>query len=184
MVHYSLFHCLQMILPTCLRDHVPAVHQSLLKLVYALRRLEGQVVSQHEAESLGVMPGSPLVARRSLVAVHKDLVRGLIMFEGSLPACHLNPLLHRMVHYAPQTAAWGSLQWFAMWSFERFNKHIKNMCRNNKWPMQSIAHSMEFQVATKFFDLSDPSANQPTPITTMSFSSRCFLVGAHPKLHT
>ena len=55
---------LMVILPTCLRDFVPAVHQALLELAFALRRLEGQVVSSAEAKRLGIMPGSRVVDKK------------------------------------------------------------------------------------------------------------------------
>ena len=51
------------ILPTCLRGFVPAVHQSILTIAYALRRLEGQVVSADEAKRLGVVPGSRVIKK-------------------------------------------------------------------------------------------------------------------------
>jgi len=51
------------LLPTVLRGFVPAVHQALLQLVFALRRLEGQVVSSAEAKRLRVVPGSCLVEK-------------------------------------------------------------------------------------------------------------------------
>ena len=45
-------------LPTILRDFVPAVHRAILKITFALRRLDGLVVSIDEARRLGVLPGS------------------------------------------------------------------------------------------------------------------------------
>ena len=99
------------LLPTVLRGFVPAVHQALLQLVFALRRLEGQVVSSDEAKRLRVVPGSCLVEKDVLPELHQELVRGLVLLEGSLPAHSLNPALHHLVHYASQTAKLGSLRY-------------------------------------------------------------------------
>ena len=122
-------------------------------MVYALRRLEGQVVSCAEAKRLGVEPGSPILNNRSILRVHRDLILGLVMLEGSLPANHLNPLLHRVVHYAPITASHGRLGWFSMWSFERYNRSIKNKIHNFNWTEESIAHNALLDMATRFLDL-------------------------------
>ena len=98
------------ILPTVLRGFVPAVHQALLAIAYALRRLEGQVVSADEARHLGVVPGSRVIKKRDVPGIHKDLVRGLVMLEGSVPFSTLKPVLHHIVHYAIITARFGSLR--------------------------------------------------------------------------
>ena len=137
---------MQVILPTCLRGYVAAVHLAILTCVFALQRLGGQVVSEFEAKRLGVLPGSRLLARRNLSSVHKDLIRGLVMLEGSLPACHLNPLLHRWLHYAPQTAQKGILEWMAMWGFERYNRKIKNLVRNSSAPLSTITHNIQMDI--------------------------------------
>ena len=98
------------ILPTVLRGCVPAVYQALLTVAYALRRLEGQVVSAAEARRQGVLPGSRVINKRDLPGIHKDLVRGLVMMEGSLPFSNINPAMHHLVHYAVLTAKFGSLR--------------------------------------------------------------------------
>ena len=147
------------ILPTCLRDCVTAVHQALLMVIYALRRLDGQCVSETEAIKLGVLPGSRLLDKRSLGRIHKDLIRGLVLLEGSLPACHLNPLLHRFVHYAPWTAKFGCLSWFAMYAFERYNKKIKSVTRNRSLPLESIANNMQIEISTRFLELAEETCD-------------------------
>ena len=98
------------LLPTLLRDFVPAVHQALLDIALALRTLEGQVVSAAKARRFGIIPGSRVVEKRTIADMHKILVRGLVLLEGSFPVSHLNPALHHLVHYAVQTASFGSLR--------------------------------------------------------------------------
>ena len=142
--------CLQVILATCLRDKVPAVHRALLKLIFALRRLDGQVVSQSEAERMRIEPGMHVLDRRSLTEIHMDIIIGLVMLEGSLPACHLNPLLHRFVHYATKTAMVGCLRWFSMYAFERYNKKIKNLVRNPCAPLPCIATGIQLNISARF----------------------------------
>ena len=85
------------------------VHTSraLLALINALRQLEGQVVSKLEAERLNVVLGSVVLDRKILNRLHLEVIKGLMMLEGSLSSCHLNPLLHRLVHYVEQTAPLG-----------------------------------------------------------------------------
>ena len=145
--------CLQVILVTCLRGCVPAVHLALLTLVYALRRLDGQVISKEEADTLGVRPGSQIVHKASLTQVHRDLILGLCMLEGSLPACHLNPLLHRVAHYAFQTAKFGRLALFAMYAFERYNKRMKSLTRSAKLPLASLANQMKIEIGARYHAL-------------------------------
>lgn len=142
-----------MILPTCLRDYIPAVHRSILVLVYSLRRLQGQVVSLAEAKSLKVEPGSPVVDRRQLRSVRRDLVLGVSMLEGSLPPNHINPLLHRLVHYPRQTASYGRIWSLSMWAFERYNKKIKDMVRKNSSAQESIVTNALLETATRFVEM-------------------------------
>ena len=104
------------LLPTILRGFVPGVHQALLQLVYALRRLEGQVVSFNEAKRLGVLPGARVVDKRALPDIKRALLRGLVLLEGSMPASTLNPALHHLVHYADQTTRLGSLRCFTYYN--------------------------------------------------------------------
>lgn len=142
--------CLQVILPTCLRGFVPSVHRAILTLVYALRRLGGQVVSEFEAKTLKVLPGSHILERRQLCPIHKDLVEGLVMVGGSMPEDHLNPILHRFVHYPRQTAKKGCMRWFAMWTFERYNKKVKNLVKNKANPAASVANNIKLDMAARF----------------------------------
>ena len=145
--------CTQVLLPTCLRDFVPAVHWALLTLTFVLRQLDGQVLSKFEAQSKHVLPGSRAVQKKRLRRLQLDMIRGLTMVEGCIPACHLNPLLHRFLHYVSQTAKKGRLGWLAMWVFERLNKKIKNFVRNRQQLLSGIASAVKLDIATRFMAL-------------------------------
>ena len=135
---------------------MPAVHLGLLTLIYGLRQLQGQCYSEVKAQRLGVIPGLCAVDRTSLTRVHKQIVRGLVMLEGSLPPCHLNPLLHRFVHYAHQTARLGNIFLLSMFPFERFNKRIRSHLRNPRHALASIATSIQMDDASRFLKMSEP----------------------------
>ena len=102
---------LLVLLPTVLRGYAPTVHMGLVTLVDAVRQLQGQVVCDKVAKRLGIRPGSRFLERLRLTRLQKQVARGLIMLEGSTQACHLNPLLHCLVHYVLITAAFGLMWW-------------------------------------------------------------------------
>ena len=110
------------LLPTCLRGFVTALHQTILQLVYVLRRLEGQVLSFNQAKHVGVMPGSRVILKKAVPLLHKELLRGLVLFEGAMPVALLNPALHHLVHYATQTEKIGILRYFRFGLF--FRPHL------------------------------------------------------------
>jgi len=97
------------------------------------------------------------------------------MLEGSLPACHLNPLLHHLVHYASKTAQVGCLRWFAMWAFERFNKKVKNLVKNAATPLASIAQNILVDIAARYVALA--SADSTTAEYDMKWAHTCFCHG-------
>lgn len=90
------------ILPVVLRGFVSALHNAILMVVHALRRLAGQVPCQDEAERLGVTPGARVLHKRDIAALKEELLFGLVLLEGCLPIAKLNPALHHFVHYASQ----------------------------------------------------------------------------------
>jgi len=140
---------LMVLLPTLLEDLVPAVHEAILLLVWALRRLDGQVVSVEEAVRLGVTPGSRSIKKSEIAGIHDDLVRALVLLEGCFPVDHLNPAMHHLVHYAKQTAYFGILTWHSMFAFERNNKRLKGLVRSGKDAMTSLAHSIHVDIVTR-----------------------------------
>ena len=147
------------ILPTQIRDQVPLVRHALNTFVWAMRRLEGgeryfcvlyrnkyfinthihttctgQVHSWNTCIKMGISPGSFCVNKDEAQACHMGIIRGLVLFEGVLPLSHLNPGMHHFVHYAQYTLTHGSLRAFWMMGFERYNKYLKSLVRNNQHP--------------------------------------------------
>ena len=114
-----------------------------LPLPHTLNRFEitihahtrtGQVHSWNMCRRLRVSPGSFCVDKDDVRACHVGITRGLVLFEGILPSSHLNPGMHHFVHYAQYTLTHGPLRSFWMMGFERFNKYLKNLVRNNQHP--------------------------------------------------
>ena len=111
---------LYFILPTQLRDKVPALRNAILLFVWAMRRLEGQVHSYDHATNLEILPGSRTVDKRIIHKIHGDLIRSLCLIEGCTPASHLKPAFHHFVHYAQYTLTHGNSRIFWMMCFERY----------------------------------------------------------------
>ena len=172
---HKLFILLVM-LPTVLRGYTPAVHMGLVTLVSALRQLQGQVASEKDAKRLGILPGSRFLERRRLTELQRQVLRGLILLEGSMPECHLNPLLHRLVHYVSITAAFGLMWWFAMYAFERYNKRIKKLIRNKRLPLASVESGIKMEIACRFLEMSDD-------VSSSGRGSTCTCYG-HPHICT
>jgi len=151
--HYVLM----ILLPTCLYGYVPAVHTAILKFAYAIRRLDGQFPCKSEAVSLGVEPGSRVIKKALIPQFGEELKRSLVLIEGSFPVGSLNPIMHHFVHYGGQTAIVGILWWFAMWGFERHNKKIKNLVRNPRHTLTSLAKSLQIELATRYSCIAEES---------------------------
>ena len=107
------------ILPTQLRDQIPAVRIALHEFVWAMRRMIGQVHSYHTAKRLGLLPGSRSVRHDVVDSAQRDMLKALVLFEGCLPISHLNPAMHHFVHYGQYTKSHGCLRSYWMMSFER-----------------------------------------------------------------
>lgn len=160
------YYVLMVILPTCLHGFVTTVHTAILMFVYALRRLDGQTFSASEARSRGVLPGARVIDKSSISMMGEELIRGLVLLEGSFPVAHLNPAMHHLVHYAFQTARMGVSRWFAMYAFERNNKRVKGLVRNTSQPLASLANSLQMDIATRlisFTEQPDSEFEERTP---------------------
>lgn len=72
------------------------------------------------AEFLSILPGSRAVPVEKLKEIHRDLILGLILLEGSFPVGQLNPALGHFKHYAELTKLMGPLIKYWMMVFERF----------------------------------------------------------------
>ena len=68
---------LYFILATQLRDRLPRLRVTLFKVIWALRRLDGQVHSYEEAKELGVLPGARTLDPAKIAQIHVDLIIGL-----------------------------------------------------------------------------------------------------------
>lgn len=164
------FYIMMVILPTCLHGFVPAVHTAILTIVNALRQLDGQVLSSSEAAHRGVLPAARVIDEASLPRLHEELVRGLVLLEGSFPVAHLNPAMHHLVHYATQTARVALLRWFAMWSFERNNKKVKGLVTNTSQPLATLANNLQMDIATRFLSYvqrSDSQFEESAPVCAL-----------------
>ena len=78
-----------------------------------------------------------------------ELVRGLVLLEGSFPSDQLNPALPHLVHYPFIAHSFGVLAWLSMFGFERNNKRMKKLVRNTKTPDANLAKNIEMDIATR-----------------------------------
>lgn len=110
---------LYFVLATQLRDRLPRLRVALFTLIWALRRLDGQVHSFNAANDLNILPGSRTIDPSENAEIHRDLILGLCLLEGCLPVDHLHPALHHLVHFAQYTLTHGCLRILWMFFFER-----------------------------------------------------------------
>ena len=122
-----------------------------------MRRLDGQVHSYDSANDVGIVPGSRTVSKAEMQNIHRDLIRGLCLLEGCIPTTHLNPAMHHFVHYTQYTVSHGPLRNFWMMMFERYNKHIKGLCRNPECPEVSLSRSLSNDVSARFLNMAEVS---------------------------
>lgn len=141
---------LYFILATQLRDKLPRLRVALFTIIWALRRLDGQVYSHEAAMTLGVLPGSRTIDPTQLPAIHRDLIVGLCLLEGCLPVLHLNPALHHIVHFAQYTMTHGCLRSLWMMYFERYNKHIKSLVHDVSHPEANLGNSVSADVSARY----------------------------------
>ncbi len=108
------------ILPTQLRDQIPAVRKALNIFVWSMRRMLGQVHSYQEAKRMKILPGSRTFDKTQIKKLHAELIMGLSLLSGCLPVCQLNPGMHHFVHFAEFTQTHGLLHLYWMMGFERY----------------------------------------------------------------
>ena len=70
------------IMPTALRGYVPTVRATLRHLVWGLRILEGRCISESEAKSLNVEPGSSPLSDKDIKKAKPLIIEGLSEMEG------------------------------------------------------------------------------------------------------
>ena len=113
-------------------------------------------MSLRQAIDLNICPfDKRAVEEARIKALGRQLLKGLVMLEGSFPVTHLNPILHSLVHFAAATARVGSLGWVSMNSFERNNKRLKPMVRSNVHPEASLARGIQLDIAARATSLDD-----------------------------
>ncbi len=84
-----------------------------------------------------------------------DVVKGIVLLEGSFPIDHLHPALKHLVHYGKQTDRAGLLDWFSMFCFERNNKEVKSRVRSTSNPLSSVANHTELDILAKLQSFSE-----------------------------
>ena len=104
----------------------------------------------------------------------RRLIKGLVLLEGSFPVDHLHPAAKHMIHYGPQTADAGLLDWMSMYCFERKNKDVKNKVKNGVQPLSSLANHVELQIEANLKSFSKKQKICPEEPCTLSVGSRCY----------
>ena len=84
-----------------------------------------------------------------------DVVKGIVLLEGSFPIDHLHPALKHLLHYGKQTERAGLLDWFSMVWFERNNKDVKSRSRSTSNPLSSVANHTELDIIAKLHSFSE-----------------------------
>ena len=188
--------CLLVILPTVLRGYVQALRRGLRLIVLGLRMLEGQVYThtprarahthhdthtQHHAHThthtqvhsynkcvrLGVEPGSRCFDTNLVSKIQKLLVTGIAMVTGSVPPATIVACLHLLCHYAGHAELFGILRWYMMMVFERYNRFVKQMCRNTHWVLQSIAQTYKRMAAEHHLQIAECLRSPKTTCTLL-----------------
>ena len=150
------FRLLLFILPTQLRDQVPALRDALLLFVWSLRRLTGQVCSYDVAtHELGILPGSRYVVKKLVKTIQRELVKALGLLEGCQPIDYLKPIRHHFAHYGECTLIFALLIILWMMVFERYNKYLKQHVRNAQHPQINLAHTTSQTDTANYFELAE-----------------------------
>jgi len=102
----------------------------------------------------------------------RDVVKGLVLLEGSFPVDHLNPGLKHLVHYGQQTAKNALLDWYSMFCFERNNKRVKGLVHHTAMPLSSVANHVELDIQARIELLSTKTASDFTCVPPESLSVR------------
>ena len=91
---------------------------------------------------------------------------------------HLNPGLKHLVHYGRETGQKGSLDWFAMFVFERNNKRVKGMVKHTAQPVKSLANNLESDITTRLelFASKKPSDYECAQPITLGVRDRLYAV--------
>ena len=107
------------------------------------------------------MSGARAIQKSEIPSITTQLLKAIVLLEGSLPIDHLNPALKHLIHYGPQTGNVGLLDWFSMFSFERKNKHVKSMVKHPAQPLSSLANHVELDILGRIESLSTEDLRGP-----------------------
>ena len=151
------------IMPTSMRGCGLPVRIAIRRLVYGLRLLEGQCVSETRALALHVEPGSRPLHASDVQKARLLIAEGLSYLHGSVPPSAIVPASHCLLHYADYAATHGVLKWYWLMSFERFNKAVKNSVGNKNHPMASAAASHVRTASARHADWCDASVHYAKP---------------------
>ena len=88
-----------------------------------------------------------------------NVVKGIVLLEGSFPVDHLHPGLKHLLHYGQQTGDAGILDWLSMFAFERKNKEVKKFTRQTAAPLSSLANHTELDFVAKLQSFSEKTAD-------------------------
>ena len=116
--------------------------------------MDGQVHSYDRAKSLGILPGSHTLDKRTLRRIHTLIILGLCLLAGCLPISILNPGSHHFVHYVQYAITHGLLRLFWMFFFERYNKHIKGLVRDVSHPDANLSKTATQDAAMNYVSAS------------------------------
>ena len=101
--------------------------------------------------------------------MRQDLIKGIVLVEGSFPLDHLNPAIKHVVHFGRETMSKGLLDWFSMFCFERNNKRVKKLVKHTSQPITSLANNIESDITTRIEILS-----QKEPSDFQGMQPECF----------
>ena len=106
-----------------------------------------------------------------------NVVKGVVLVEGSFPVDHLNPALKHLMHYGDQSGDAGILDWLSMFCFERKNKQVKSWVRSTAHPLSSLANHTELDIVAKLhvFSGDETDHSRPKLISLTVPTKRCAL---------
>ena len=105
------------LLVPALRGFVPKLRAGLRSLIWGLRILEGQTISVHEADVLGVERGFKVLKKADVGIARTLIIEGLSMIEGCCPVSCIVPATHCFCHYADGAELHGLLRLLWMINF-------------------------------------------------------------------
>jgi len=128
-------------------------------------------------------PGSRFVDKREIAFMGRDVIKGLVLLEGSFPVDHLNPALKHLVHYGRQTGMKGLLDWYSMFVFERNNKRVKSLVKHTAQPLSSLANNVEriLQARRDTFAEKTPCDFESAPAEKLSVRFRMYRLSQRQK---